>query len=380
MQLNTDHIRTTHTGSLPRPDDLVDLLYAEERGETENRAALDERIRSAVAEVTAQQRESGVEIINDGEMGKVGYSTYITARLTGYESRVHVPRAPRGDAADFPRYAAWNARQQAGSYSIKRYACTAPVRYVGQADLQRDIDNLKAALEGTGQSTAFMTAASPGVIAHFQPNQFYANTEEYILALAEAMREEYEAIVNAGFILQLDCPDFTGLASPVAPGTKPPDLGMRVAALNHAVANIPPERMRLHLCWGNYEGPHHHDVPLKEIIRDVLEARPAGLSFEGANPRHEHEWNVFEDVRLPESKVMIPGVLDSTTNYIEHPELVAQRLIRYARLVGRERVIAGSDCGFGTFAGTPNVHADIVYAKLASMAEGARMASVALWS
>jgi len=380
MQLNTDHIRTTHTGSLPRPDDLVDLLYAEERGEIADRDALNARIRSAVAEVTARQRAAGIEILNDGEMGKVGYSTYVTARLTGYEDRVHVPRPPRSDAADFPRYAAWNAKQQAGAYTIKRYACTGPVRYIGQADLQRDIDNLKAALEGTGVSTAFMTAASPGVIAHFQPNRYYPSTEEYILALAEAMREEYEAIVDAGFILQLDCPDFTGLASPAAPGQRPADLPMRVAALNHAVANIPPERMRLHLCWGNYEGPHHHDVPLKEIIRDVLEARPAGLSFEGANPRHEHEWNVFEDVTLPDGKVIIPGVLDSTTNYIEHPELVAQRLVRYAKLVGRERVIASSDCGFGTFAGTPNVHPDIVYAKLEAMAEGARLASVALWS
>ena len=380
MQMNADHIRTTHTGSLPRPDDLVDLLYAEERGEQTDRDALQQCVRDAVVEITTLQRQAGVEILNDGEMGKVGYSTYITSRLTGYEDKIHVPRAPRSDAADFPRYAAWNAKQQAGSYTVKRYACTRPVRYVGQADLQRDIDNLKAALEGTGVSTAFMTAASPGVIAHFQPNQYYPSTEEYLMALADAMREEYEAIVKAGFILQLDCPDFTGLASPVAPGQKPPDLGMRVEVLNHAVANIPPERMRLHLCWGNYEGPHHHDVPLMEIIHDVLKARPAGLSFEGANPRHEHEWNVFEEVTVPDDKVIIPGVLDSTTNYIEHPELVAQRLARYARLVGRERVIAGSDCGFGTFAGTPNVHPDIVFAKLEAMAEGARLASVALWS
>jgi len=380
MQMNTDHIRTTHTGSLPRPDDLVELLYADERGEATDRDALQQRVREAVAEITSLQRQAGVEILNDGEMGKVGYSTYITSRLTGYEDKTHVPRAPRSDAADFPRYAAWNAKQQAGSYTVKRYACTRPVRYVGQADLQHDIDNLTAALEGTGATTAFMTAASPGVIAHFQPNQYYASTEEYLTALADAMREEYEAIVNAGFILQLDCPDFTGLASPVAPGQKPPDLEMRVEVLNRAVANIPRERMRLHLCWGNYEGPHHHDVPLKEIIADVLKARPSGLSFEGANPRHEHEWNVFEEVRLPDDKVIIPGVLDSTTNYIEHPELVAQRLLRYAKLVGRERVIAGSDCGFGTFAGTPNVHPDIVYAKLEAMAEGARLASVALWS
>ena len=373
-------IRTTHTGSLPRPDDLVDLLYAEERGETADRAALERRVREAVAESVRQQVAAGLEIVNDGEMGKVGYSTYVTARLTGYESRVHVPRAPRPDAAAFPRYAAWNAEQQKGSYVIKRYACTGPVRYVGHAAVQRDIDNLRAALDGLDVDAAFMTAASPGVIALFQPNQYYASTEEYLGALADAMREEYAAIVRAGFLLQLDCPDLTGLSGAEVPGKKPADLGLRLEALNHAVANIPPERMRMHLCWGNYEGPHHLDVPLADLLPEVLQARPSGLSFEGANPRHEHEWTVFEDVKLPDGKVIIPGVLDTTTNYIEHPELVAQRLVRYARLVGRERVIAGADCGFGTFAGTPMVHPDIVFAKLEAQAEGARIASRQLWS
>ena len=380
MQGSTDHVRTTHTGSLPRPDDLVELLYAEENGEVTDREALQRCIREAVAESVRQQLAVGLEIVNDGEMGKVSYSTYVTSRLTGYEDRVHVPRASRPDAAAFPRYAAWNAEQQRGSYVIKRYACTGPVRYVGQEALRRDIDNLRAALEGVEVAEAFMTAASPGVISLFQPNQHYASNEEYLGALAAAMKEEYEAIVRAGFLLQVDCPDLTGLSGAEIPGKKPADLGLRVEALNHAVANIPPERMRLHLCWGNYEGPHHLDVPLAEIIDDVLEARPAGLSFEGANPRHEHEWTVFEDVKLPDGKVIIPGVLDTTTNYIEHPELVAQRLVRYARLVGRERVIAGADCGFGTFAGTPMVHPDIVFAKLESLAEGARIASRQLWS
>lgn len=374
----SDHIRTTHTGSLPRPDDLVDLLYAEESGETTDPARLHQRAREAAAESVRQQIAAGVEIVNDGEMSKVGYSTYVTARLTGYESRQHVPRGPRPDAAAFPRYAEWNAQQQAGSYLIKRYACTGPVTYVGQEEVQRDIDNLKAALDGLDVSEAFMTAASPGVIALFQPNQYYPSLEQYLEAVAEAMRSEYEAIVGAGFILQLDCPDLTGMSGAQVPGQKSADLGLRLEALNHAVANLPPERMRMHLCWGNYEGPHHLDVPLKEIIGDVLKARPAGLSFEGANPRHEHEWNVFEDVRLPDDKVIIPGVLDTTTNYIEHPELVAQRLTRYAKLVGPERVIGGADCGFGTFAGTPMVHPDIVFAKLASLAEGARLASRAV--
>jgi 5-methyltetrahydropteroyltriglutamate--homocysteine methyltransferase len=225
-----------------------------------------------------------------------------------------------------------------------------------------------------------MTAASPGVVAQFQPNQYYTDDVEYIQTLAEAMREEYVAIVGAGFILQLDCPDFSGLSRAAAPGRVPADLRLRVEALNYAVAGIPPDRMRLHVCWGNYEGPHHLDVPLREILPEVLKARPMGLSFEGANPRHEHEWAVFSDIPLPDNKVIIPGVLDTTTNYIEHPELVAQRLVRYAQVVGREQVIAGADCGFGTFAGTPMVHPDILAAKLASMVEGARLASKQLWS
>jgi 5-methyltetrahydropteroyltriglutamate--homocysteine methyltransferase len=313
-------------------------------------------------------------------MSKVSYSTYVNARLTGFESHVHVPRRARPDAAAFPRYAEWNAKQQQGASRIKRFACMGPVRYIGQEQVQTDIANLKAALADSPATEAFMTAASPGVISLFQPNQYYPNDVDYIEALAEAMREEYEAIYQAGLILQLDCPDLTGLSRTASAGQIVADLPVRVEALNHAVAKIPPDRMRLHLCWGNYEGPHHLDVPLKEIIGEVFKARPVGLSFEGANPRHEHEWAIFEDIKLPSDKVLIPGVLDTTTNYIEHPELVCQRLVRYASLVGRENVIAGADCGFGTFAGTPMVHPDIVFAKLASMVEGAALASRQLWS
>jgi 5-methyltetrahydropteroyltriglutamate--homocysteine methyltransferase len=382
MKRNTNAILTTHTGSLPRPDDLVDLLYAQEAGEATDTAALRERIRSAVSESVQQQIEAGIDVVNDGEMSKVSYSTYVNARLTGFEGHVHVPRRPRPDAAAFPRYAEWNEQQQQGAARIKRFACMGPVKYVGHAQLQTDIDNLKAVLANSPSPAgeAFMTAASPGVISQFQPNQYYPNDVAYIEALAEAMREEYEAITRAGFILQLDCPDLTGLSRAASPGQVPVDLTIRVEALNHAVANIPADRMRLHLCWGNYEGPHHLDVPLKNIIGEVFKAKPMGLSFEGANPRHEHEWNVFEDVKLPDGKVVIPGVLDTTTNYIEHPELVAQRLMRYALLVGRENVMAGADCGFGTFAGTPMVHPDIVFAKLKSMVDGARIASTQLWS
>jgi 5-methyltetrahydropteroyltriglutamate--homocysteine methyltransferase len=365
-------IRTTHTGSLPRPDDLIGLLHAQVGGELQDTRELEERISAAVAESVKQQRQVGLDVVNDGEMGKVSYSTYVTQRLSGYESHQHVPRAGRPDASAFPRYAEWNAQQQRGAYAIKRYACTGPVKYVGKQQLQRDIDNLKPALE---QGDVFMTAASPGVISLFQPNRYYDSTHGYLQALAEAMREEYVAIVEAGFILQLDCPDLTGLSGAEVPGQKPADLGLRLEAINYAVRDLPADKMRLHLCWGNYEGPHHLDVPLEELIQDVLTARPAGLSFEGANPRHEHEWNVFESVKLPADKVLIPGVLDTTTNYIEHPELVAQRLERYARLVGPEHVMAGADCGFGTFAGPPMVHPDIVFAKLQAMVQGADIAS-----
>jgi 5-methyltetrahydropteroyltriglutamate--homocysteine methyltransferase len=378
MKRSTDRLLTTHVGSLPRPDDLTELLYASEDGGTD-RTLLHARVREAVGQSVRQQAEVGLDVVNDGEMGKVSYATYVNGRLAGYESHQHVPRGPRPDAAAFPEYAEWNARQQPSSYAIKRYACTGPVRYVGQEILQREIENLRSALKGVDAAEAFMTAASPGVISLFQPNQYYGSNEEYLAALAEAMREEYEAIVQAGFLLQLDCPDLTGLSAAAQPGHRQPDLPMRLEALNHAVANIPPERMRLHLCWGNYEGPHHLDTPLAEIIDDVLKARPVGLSIEAANPRHEHEWALFEQVKLPDDKVLLPGVLDTTTNYIEHPELVAQRLVRYAKLVGRERVIASADCGFGTFAGAPIVHPTIVQAKLASMVEGARLASEQLW-
>ena len=373
MRRSTDAILTTHTGSLPRPDDLVELLYAAEADSTTiDRAALDTRARTAVAETVQQQLDVGLDVVNDGEMSKVSYSTYVGGRLTGFDSSVQVQRYPRADAAAFPRYAEWNAKQQQGAARIRRVACTGPVAYVGHAQLQTDLENLRSALPAG--SEAFMTAASPGVISWFQPNQYYASEEAYLFALAEAMREEYEAIYRAGFILQLDCPDIT-LSRNVPPGVNVASLGQRIEALNAAVGNIPPDRMRLHLCWGNYEGPHHLDVPLRDILGEVFLARPAGISFEGANPRHEHEYAIFADVKLPPDKIIIPGVLDSTTNYIEHPELVCQRLVRYAELVGREQVIAGTDCGFGTFAGTPMVHPDIVFAKLAAMVEGARLAS-----
>jgi 5-methyltetrahydropteroyltriglutamate--homocysteine methyltransferase len=337
MKRSIDAIVTTHTGSLPRPDDLVDLLYAPENDDAFDPAALNARVRCAVAESVRQQIETGIDVVNDGEMSKVSYSTYVHARLSGFDSHVQVQRHPRADAAAFPRYAEWNAKQQQGAARIKRYACTGPVSYVGDKELEADIDNLKSALATAGAlwerslgtfpgnvpgqavdepaADCFMTAASPGVISWFQPNQYYASEAAYLEALADAMREEYEAIYKAGFLLQLDCPDLT-LSRMAYSGEDIASVGLRIEALNHAVARIPADRMRLHLCWGNYEGPHHLDVPLRDILGEVLLARPMGLSFEGANPRHEHEFAVFADVQLPPDKVIIPGVLDTTTNYI----------------------------------------------------------------
>jgi len=377
MKRSTDAIITTHTGSLPRPDDLVELLYATESDTPRvDQEQLAQRVRRAVAETVQQQLEAGIDIVNDGEMSKVSYSTYVSARLSGFDSHVQVQRYPRADAAAFPRYAEWNAKQQQGAARIKRFACTGPVTYVGEAQLQADIANLTSATPpGT---EAFMTAASPGVISWFQPNQYYPTEEQYLQALAEAMREEYAAIIEAGLVLQVDCPDIT-LSRNVPPGVQVASLGQRIEALNAALADLPADRMRLHLCWGNYEGPHQTDVPLRDIIGEVFLARPMAISFEGANPRHEHEYALFSDVDVPPDKVIIPGVLDSTTNYIEHPELVCQRLVRYAQLVGPEQLIAGTDCGFGTFAGTPMVHPDIVFAKLQALVEGAHLASQKLY-
>jgi 5-methyltetrahydropteroyltriglutamate--homocysteine methyltransferase len=378
MQRSTERILTTHTGSLPRPWDLTTTLEELDTGTAPDPEAFDARVRRAVAEVVRTQVETGIDIVNDGEQGKVGYSTYVRHRLTGFDGSSVVPA--RADWADFPEAAARQERPSA----IARPACTGPVDWQDRTAVQKDIANLKAALTGVQPSEAFMTAASPGVIAHFLRNEYYPSRETYLARLADVMKEEYDAIVQAGFVLQVDCPDlamgrhllFSNLSTPeflkLAEGN--------IAALNHALRDLPPDRLRLHLCWGNYEGPHHRDIALRDILGLVLKARPQAISLEGANPRHEHEWAVFKDVRLPEDKVLIPGVLDSTTNFIEHPELVAQRIVRYAEVVGRERVIAGTDCGFGTFARTNNqVEPEIAWAKMRAMAEGARLASQQLW-
>jgi 5-methyltetrahydropteroyltriglutamate--homocysteine methyltransferase len=378
MKRSTERILTTHTGSLPRPPDLAAMLEALDGGGAFDQAAFEARVRRAVAEIVRRQVETGVDVVNDGEQGKVGYSTYVRHRLTGFGGQSAVPS--RADWADFPEAAARAERRSA----VARPSCNGPIDWRDRTAVDKDVANLRAALEGSRPAEAFMTAASPGVIAHFLRNDHYPSREAYLARLVDVMKEEYDAIVRAGFLLQIDCPDLAmgrHLAFPTLSNAEFVKIAeANVEALNHALRDLPPDRMRLHLCWGNYEGPHHRDIPLREIIRVVLKARPQGLSFEGSNPRHEHEWVVFREVKLPDDKVIIPGVLDSTTNFIEHPELVAQRLVRYAEVVGRDRVIAGTDCGFATFGrSTLLVEPEITWAKFASMAEGARLASAQLW-
>lgn len=377
MKRSSQRILATHTGSLPRPPDLLAMLEAVDAGPPPDPPAFAARVRSATREIVTQQAAAGVDIVNDGEQGKVGYSTYVRQRLTGFDGQSTV--RGRADWADFPEAAARAERRA----PVARPACNGPVAWKDRAAVDTDIANLRAALEGAQVTEAFMTAASPGVVAHFLPNQYYPSREAYLARLAEVMKEEYDAIHRAGFVLQIDCPDLAMGRHLGFPELSTPEF-VRIAegnveALNHALRDIPPDRLRLHLCWGNYQGPHHRDIPLREILRPVLKARPQALSFEGANARHEHEWVVFREVPLPDDKVIIPGVLDSTTNFIEHPELVAQRLVRYAEVVGRERVIAGSDCGFATFGRSNLVEPEIAWAKLRSMAEGARLASAQLW-
>ena len=380
MKRSVDRILTTHTGSLPRPADLIRMMFAREEGVPVDGPALAARIRAAVAEVVRKQTDAAITVVSDGELSKPSYATYIKDRLNGFGGTSQ--SLQYRDLVDFPEMAK-RVFGDPGRSRRKTPACTGPVSLRDPAAAQVDVDNLKAALRSVEVKDVFLSAASPGVISLFFRDDHYGNHEAYLFAIADAMRHEYETVARAGFILQLDCPDlamgrhiqFAGLGLEEFRRM----ARLHLAALDHAVANIPPEQLRIHLCWGNYEGPHHYDVPLADILDLVFAARPQGISFEAANPRHAHEWRVFERVKLPPDKVIIPGVLDSTTNFIEHPELVAERIGRYARLVGRENVIAGTDCGFGTWVGQAAVDPDIVWAKLASLAEGARLASGELW-
>jgi 5-methyltetrahydropteroyltriglutamate--homocysteine methyltransferase len=377
---STDRFLCTHTGSLPRPDDLIRMMFAKEEGVPVDRVALAARIRSAVAEVVQKQVDAGVDLVNDGELSKPSYATYVKDRLGGFGGTSQ-PLTYQ-DLVEFPDMAK-RVFGDPGRARRKTPACNGPITVRDAEAAETDARNLRDAIGAKSVRGGFMSAASPGVVSLFFRNDHYATHEQYLEAIAAAMRVEYESVVKAGFVLQIDCPDLAMgrhiqyADLPVSEFRK--RMALHIEALNHAVANIPPEQMRLHLCWGNYEGPHHRDVPLAEIIDVVFTAKPAGLSFEAANPRHAHEFTVFENVKLPAGKVLIPGVLESKTNFIEHPELVAQRIGRYADLVGRENVIAGTDCGYGTWVGQAAVDPQIVFAKLAAMAEGARIASAKYW-
>lgn len=375
-----DRILTTHVGSLPRPKNVSDALFAREAGEAVDPAYFAEIVAEAVRDVVAKQRAAGVDIPSDGEMSKISYATYIGERLTGFsgDSERRVP----ADLLLVPSYAKRLAGA-GGTPSYKRPCCTGEVTVRTMEPLQADIGRFKAALSASAYAESFMNAAAPGVISLFQPNKHYPDDDAYLGALADAIAAEFRGIVQAGLILQVDSPDLAlGRQTMYAHLTEDEfvlRIGAHVAALNAALAGIPSDRVRLHLCWGNYEGPHTLDVPIARLLPTILQINAGYLSFEGANPRHAHEWRVFETVSLPEDKCIIPGVLDSSTNYVEHPDLVAERLLNYAGLVGRDRVIGGSDCGFSTFAGFGVVDPDIVWMKLGALAEGARRASAVLW-
>jgi len=382
MRRSRDRILTTHTGSLPRPADLDQLIADREAGEKVDEAAFEKRVELAVADVVASQLAVGVSVISDGEAGKPGYSTYVKDRLTGFEGTGRPLTSVEG--IEFPELTPTTVSGAPLLRSMNVPACNGPIALRDTEAVHRDIDNLKASVQDAEPADVFMTAASPGVIATFLANDYYDTDEEYLYALADAMKPEYDAIAAAGLVLQVDCPDLAMTRAMLGNDMLTDEefrdqIRLHVRALNHALRDIPPEQMRMHLCWGNSERPHITDIPMASIVDVVLEARPAGLSFEAANPRHAHEWKVWRDVRLPDGKVLIPGVIDSTMNFVEHPELVAQRIITFAEVAGKENIIAGTDCGFGTFAGYYAVKPRITWLKLASMAEGAELASRYLW-
>jgi len=379
MQQSTDRILTTHVGSLPRTQAVTDVLFARAGGRPDEEGAAD-TIANAVKEVVKRQKDVGIDIVSDGEMSKISYATYVSERLAGFDG--DTPREPGQDLVEFPGLLRKLAEKGATA-KYRRPRCVGPVRVKDTRPLATDLENLKSAAAAASPLGAFMNAASPGVVALFQPNDYYATQDEYLEALAEALRTEYEAIVAAGMLLQIDAPDL-GMGRHTMYRDRTEEeftvlAAKHIEVLNHALRNVPADRVRMHVCWGNYEGPHHHDIPLARLLPVVLRAKPQALLFEAANPRHAHEWAVFADVKLPEEKILIPGVISSTTNYVEHPLLVAERLERLAGLVGRERVIGGSDCGYGTFAGFGPVEPDIAYMKLAALVEGARIASGRLW-
>ena len=378
MITSNERILTTHVGSLPRSETVTDTVFGQERGEII--ADADAIIRQAVDDVVAKQVATGVDIVSDGEMSKISYATYIKDRITGFDG--DSDREPPSDLEEFPGFLKRQA-QSGGTPTYRRPCCVGEIKVKDMGPVETDIDNMLTAIERHEPTQGFMNAASPGVIALFQPNRHYNTPEAYLGALADAMAHEYRAIVDAGLILQLDSPDL-GLGRHMLFKDKSDEEYRKLAAthvdaLNHALEGIPKDRVRLHVCWGNYEGPHHHDAPMEMVLPIALQANVGALLFESSNPRHAHEWEVFANADLPDDLILIPGVLDSTTNFVEHPKLVAERVCRFADIVGRERVIAGTDCGFSTFAGFGAVDQDIVYAKLKSMVKGAAIASQRLW-
>ena len=381
MRTSIDRILTTHVGSLPRSQAVTDVVFGREQGTVEDQSAADQFIADAVDEVVRRQAELGIDVVSDGEMSKISYATYIKDRITGFGGDSH--REPAQDLLDFP--GVLKKREQAGTRSGARPPrCIGEITVKDMQPLQTDLANLQRGVEQIEVAEAFMNAASPGVIALFQPNDYYPDHEAYLEALGEAMRAEYEGIVDAGFLLQIDAPDI-GMGRHTIFRNKSDDEYLRLATLhievlNHSLRNIAADRVRLHVCWGNYEGPHHLDAPMELVLPVALRANAQALLFESSNPRHAHEWTVFRDADIPEDKILVPGVIDSTTNFIEHPQLVAERIGRFADIVGRDRVIAGTDCGFATFAGFGAVDADVVYAKLGALVEGARLATARLWA
>jgi 5-methyltetrahydropteroyltriglutamate--homocysteine methyltransferase len=381
MQVSQNRILTTHVGSLPRSQAVVDVVFGREEGTETDPAHGDEIIRAAVEEIVRRQSDAGIDAVSDGELSKISYATYIKDRLTGFGGESH--REPAQDLLDFP--GVLRRRHEAGTRSeASPPRCIGEVGVKDMQPLETDLANLRRAVDLIRPVDAFMNSAAPGVIALFQPNDFYPSHEKYVEALGEAMRPEYEGVVEAGFLLQIDSPDI-GMGRHTIFRDQSDDEYLRLAnlhieVLNHALRNIDKSSVRLHVCWGNYEGPHHHDVPMELVLPIALKANAGALLFESSNPRHAHEWTVFRDTKIPDDLILVPGVIDSTTNFIEHPQLIAQRICRFADIVGRERVIAGTDCGFGTFADHGTVDADVVFAKLSALGEGARIASAELWA
>jgi 5-methyltetrahydropteroyltriglutamate--homocysteine methyltransferase len=380
MKVSTDRFLTTHVGSLPRSQDVVDLLFAQDRGEALDQAYFDEAMRRAAFDLVRRQVEVGIDVVSDGETSKISYATYIRHRLTGFDG--DSPRPTPQDLDDFPEYRD-RLVKSGHSATYTRPVCRGPIAVKSLEAVEKDIAHLKQALTGAPGAEGFLNSVPPGTVSVFQPNEYYPSHEAYLAAVAESMREEYELIVRSGLLLQVDCPDLA-----MGRHTRFKDLSddeflrraaLHVEALNHALANVPADRVRLHVCWGNYEGTHVHDIDCMKIFPIAVRVKPMALLIEGANPRHEHEWEAWTHVRLPDDKVLVPGVIASSTNYVEHPEVVAQRLVRYANVVGKERVIAGTDCGFGTFAGFGPVYPAFAWMKLRSLAEGARIASERLW-